>query len=811
MMTARARSLGFVSTLALLAATGAKADDPPATPETPTVETPTASAPQVSQAPTKDAGAKDNGVQEEIVVTAQRRTEKLKDVPISISAVSGGELEARRIENYEDIARTVPGVSFNTLQGAEGLDNISIRGVSSTSGSATVGLYIDDVSITVKNFFDGSAQPELFDLDRIEVLRGPQGTLFGASSEGGTIRFITKQPDVDDVSGEVGSELGGTERGGLNYKETGVINVPIVQGLSAFRASVAYRDDSGFIDHFTPTGIDNGNGVNQDRDLTLHLAAKFLFNGGATVITPSVFFQKNDADDDGVFRPDIGLFDTDKEVTEFGHDTLFLPSFTVNQDLGFADFTSVSGYFYRYFRRQQDGTFFNSTVFAEDFLDPILPQFAPQFNSMIANLRSPVKLSDRYGQISQEFRIASKPPQPGDLPLKWVAGLFYSDQQIHETDFQQIPGINTVFQQITGTPINQSLAFQDFAIPGITQLFPDDVDEADQKRYDERQKAVFGQVDYDVFPDLHVSAGTRYLVARDVLNFSSFGFFQIGNISPDNQLTHSYAFTPKVTISYDVDPETNVYTTIAKGFRLGGPQPAPAPFGPQTACAGDFANIGVTSNPSKFGSDKLLTYEVGTKNRLFDNELSLDAAGYYSQYDDIQQQIFLPTCGFFFTDNVGNGAIYGGEVEANYRPRWVPGLTLGLSGAYTHAAVTASSDLLTVQPGERLIDVPYDNYTANAEYVYPITDSLNLGFHVDYDFTGKSNGSFLRDQSSFYNPAYDTVNASIGLESDRYEFTLFAKNLFDNTQIIQRPELNTVIEAFALRPLTVGLGFKYLF
>jgi outer membrane receptor protein involved in Fe transport len=779
-----------------------------------------AEAQQVSTGP-ETAAAPNPAQVEDIVVTAEKRTEKLKDVPISISAISGNDLQERQIQDYEDISRVVPGVSFNSLAGSPGLDNIVIRGVSSTSGSATVGLYIDDVSITVKNFFDGSPQPQLFDLDRVEVLRGPQGTLFGASSEGGTIRFVTKAPDLDDFSAEIGSELGGTVHGGLNYKDTGIVNEPIVPGQSAIRASISYTDDSGFIDHFNAAGINDSNGINQNRDLSFRMTGKFLL-GANTVITPGIFYQRNDADDNGVFRPDIGLFDTNKPVDEFGHDTLFLPSLTINHDLGFADLTSVTGYFYRYFLRQQDGTFFNSTVFGEDFLDPLFPQaqqlnpaltqqqFQNQNDNIIANLRSPVRLSNRYDQISQEFRLASKPPGEGDLPLKWVAGVYYSDQHISETDFQQIPGINNVFQQLNGFPLND-LAPPLVGLPAGTQLFPDDIDEFDEKKYDERQGSVFGQLDYDILPNLHAGFGARYLEARDVLNFSSIGFFQIGNISPDNALVHSYAFTPKFTLSYDIDPQSTVYTSAAKGFRLGGPQPAPAPFGPQTACAGDFANIGVTSNPTKFASDKLWTYEVGSKNRLDDNQISLDVSGYYSQYDNIQQQIFLPTCGFFFTDNVGNGAIYGGEAEASYRPRWVPGLTLGLNASYTHAAVTQSSDLLTVQPGERLLDVPYDTLSALVQYNTPITADLNLTAHLDYDFTGPSNGSFLRSQSSFYNPAYGVVNFSLGIVADRYEVTLFAKNLLNNDQIIQRPEINTIIEAYTLRPLTVGLGAKYRF
>ena len=225
---------------------------------------------------------------------------------------------------------------------------------------------------------------------------------------------------------------------------------------------------------------------------------------------------------------------------------MFLPSLTVDHDLGFADLTSVTGYFWRDFARQQDGTYYNSTLFAEAFLDPVLslfpggvdpnhPGFKPNVaadDSVIANLRSPVRYTTRYSQISQEFRLASHKPEEGELPVKWVVGLYYSQQWIHNTNFQQIPGLNAAFKGIYGVPLEKSPINDAFGGPGITKLFPDDVDEADEKLYNERQYAIFGQADYDILPELHAAVGARYLYARDVVNFTTYGFYQIGNFSP---------------------------------------------------------------------------------------------------------------------------------------------------------------------------------------------------------------------------------------------------------------------------------------
>src|SRR5271154_4768840 len=188
----------------------------------------------------------------EIIVTSQKRTEDVKDIPISVSAISGAQLLEYHIANYDDITRTVPGVSFQAGAGP-GLDNIEIRGVSSTSGSATVGIYIDEVSVTTKNLFDGAVQPKLFDLDRVEVLRGPQGTLYGASSMGGTIRFITKQPDLNDFSATVSTDLSVTHHGGFNNDEYGILNIPVVPGVFALRLGVDLADESGYVDNYKAT------------------------------------------------------------------------------------------------------------------------------------------------------------------------------------------------------------------------------------------------------------------------------------------------------------------------------------------------------------------------------------------------------------------------------------------------------------------------------------------------------------------------------------------------------------------------------
>lgn len=808
---------------------------------------------------------------QEIVVTANKRTEDIKDVPISITAINGNELQERRIQDYDDISRAVPGVNFNSLAGSEGMTNIEIRGVSSTAGSATVGLYIDDVSITTKNFYDGAVQPRLFDLERLEVLRGPQGTLYGDSSEGGTIRFITKQPDLSEWSGNFTSDYSQTEHGGGNYFEGLVFNAPLVSDVFAVHGSVGFTSNSGFIDHYsnpaqssattlsqvTPYFELEKRGVNDENIFVTRLNSLISVSDSLR-IAPNFFYQRYQYGDNDAFYPPGELSSTDpagppipslwiqdKEVAEPGLDTLILPSITINDRLGFADLTSVTGLFEREYARQEDGTFYNSTAFAgligngSNLPSPVscpapgpgvitYPNGSPncdqpyigQVDSIIANLPSPVHFKTHYGQFSQELRFSSP---AGSSALKWVGGLYYENSWIHNTNFQQIPGINTAFEKIFGVPMEQTYVNTLYGPPaaGFSLLFPDDIDESDNRTYSEKQYAAFGQLDYEFLPHLRGTLGGRYAIAREDFHSTEIGFYQIPNISPYYQSGKFDAFTPKLSLSYDVTPQSNVYASAAKGFRLGGPT-GPIPFGGLNGgvCGPDLAYYGLHSGPTKFDSDSLWTYELGSKNRLDDNRLSVDAAVYTTNWKDIQQQFYLPTCGYYFTANAGDARIYGGELEINYRV--FSHLTLGVTGDLQHAYISSSVDPKLATVGASLIDVPKDNADVSAVYNAGIGAENSLVARADYSYTGSSYGSYAAENyndflggytpnPNYHNPAYGVLNASVGVIGRIFEVTAYAKNLGNDRKIIQQPEINTVFEGYTVRPRTVGILAKVRF
>ncbi len=754
-----------------------------------------------------------------VVVTAQRRTENIKDVPISISALSGDELAAQRITNVEDISRAVPGISFNSWGGTEELTNIVIRGVSSTSGSATVGLYLDDVSITTKNFFDpGSAQPRLSDLDRIEVLRGPQGTLWGDSSEGGTVRYLTEKPNLHEFSSTVTSDVSDTRHGGTNYAASAVINVPIQDGVFAVRGSAGYSHDSGYIDNYTQAGALARKGVNTDGTLTLHLVGK-LVAGSDLTITPALFYQRDVAGDNSAFyinqAPNStfvpGLWQQSKRVNEFGTDTVWLPSLTVSKGLGFADLTSVTGLYVRQYDRQEDGTFYNSYLFATAFLDT-LPAFAGNAavnDSVIGNLRSPVEFSTHYRQISQEVRLSSLPEDRARTHLQWVGGVYYADQWIHNTNFQQIPGIDATFKGIYGTTLENNPAFSSvYPLDGASQYFPNSIDESDNRTYREQQYAVFGQADYDVLATLHAGLGARYATSRENYDSTEIGFYQIGNISPYYQTASYQAFTPKATLTLDATDNSTIYASVGKGFRLGGPT-GPIVFGPQSVCAGDFAAINQTTQPTKFGSDSLWTYEFGSKGSIANNRINFNVAAFVTEWSNIQQSLYLPTCGYYFTANVGNAKIYGAELEASYRP--VNSLKLALTAGAQHAVITSTNNPIDVPLGSRLIDVPNGTYTASVSHNAPLNGEYTLRSRADYAWTGHSYGSYQASNANYFNPSYGVLNASLTLAASKYEVSLYAKNLANDQKIIQSPQINTVVEGYTVRPRTIGLTGRYFF
>jgi iron complex outermembrane recepter protein len=763
---------------------------------------------------------------QEIIVTAEKRTENLKDVPSNVSVLSQDELLEHNVTSAEDITRTVPSISFNT--GGSGLGvgvgetNIEIRGVSSSSGAATVGVYFDDVSVTVDNKNGiGAPAPMMFDLSRIEVLRGPQGTLFGASSEGGTVRYIFNTAKLNETSGQVAGEMSGTDHGGFNYQTTLVANLPLIADKAAVRVDVGYISQNGWIDNYSLDGALQKSGVNSNQTHFFRIAGTIQPTDSIT-LTPQVIYQQVHSDDSPVFYlkdeayyeansafvppplPTDGLYHQHKQVAEPSTDTVVIPSLTGTFNFDSSDLTSVTSYYYRDYERTSDGTTFDSFIIAVDFLG------RPPTDRVLATLPSPVDQPVTYRTFSQEVRLASHAPASGELPLTWVAGLYYSDQSAVYSNYDSIPGLSTAFANAYGYGINS--AQSPIGDPAIPNLYAHDYVYTENGRYDTKQYAIFGQAGYAIFERLHASLGLRGTYADSTTAVTQGGLFALGNLTPFAKNDHFSSTTPKFSLVYDLDATSTVYASVGEGFRLGGELYTPLPTGSNNICSADYATFGLSNSPaSSFGSDHLWSYEIGTKGRALDNSLSFDVAGYYLNWTNLQQAIYLPTCGYYDTVNIGNAESYGAEVEARYKLKAVPGLVLGLTGGTNHATITSSNNLLTARPGQHILYTPRWSATASIDYQQHIAGNVDGFSSWDYDFTGTSNGSYLVTNPNYNNPEYAVMNLTVGTRFGNWELAIFAKNLLNDHTIIQSPTVNSLVEGYAVQPLTAGIRFQRKF
>lgn len=727
-------------------------------------------------------------------MTSQKRTENLRAVPQSISVITGVQLEEQHITDYADLGRTIPGLSF-TNSGGPGLSNLEIRGVSSTIGASTVSIYLDDAPITIRNnsFYAGQPEPHLFDLAQSEVLRGPQGTLYGAGAMGGTIRLISNPVNLTDFSEDAYGELSGTEHGGVNYVARGVLNIPIVDDKLGLRIGGETTQDSGFVDHANLNGVIDRSGINTDRADTVKASLLFDATDDLT-ITANARFQRTHLDDTALVDLATPNYTINKLVPEGGTDSMAVSSVKINYDFDWADLTSVSSYAWRHFPRTTDGTYFNS-VFVGYFVDTPPPNGLGLVGLdgnpdgyKLAALPGPVYNSQNTRQPTEEIRLVSKPYDPNaDLPITWIVGLYYSDSKNLGTSAQYIPGFNKTFESTYG-----------FDPATLFGPIPNDLFYAFVNRLDDREYAGFGEVSYYILPELKFTAGLRYLYGRDSATNVSSGFFASTPFSSGN--AKGYAATPKFSLSYDIDENVTAYATAGKGFRLGGIN-APVPA---AQCAVDLSAFGIAAAPSTYQPDKLWNYEVGAKGRFFDNQLSINGAAYDIEWDKILLDVPLPTCGFDFFANVGHAESYG--FEADILQKVGPALTLGLSGDYDHDTFTQGVPSLGINPGNIVPGVPLWTINLSADYEHDFAGDLTGYVRANWQFIGSSHGTFVQSNSDYQRPAYNLLGISIGAVVDSWDISLFVKNLLNENKIIQRPSDNYVAEGYTPTPRIIGLA-----
>jgi iron complex outermembrane receptor protein len=522
-----------------------------------------------------------------VVVTAQKRTENLTKVPASISVLSGAALQEQHIDNFQDITRDIPGVSFgagSTVSGGPvgpGTTNINIRGISSVSGSSTVSVYLDELSITQGNLYDGSAEPKFLDFDRVEVLRGPQGTLFGASSMGGNLRFISNKPDLNNYSGNLNLDLSGTDHGGVNYSTDATVNVPVVPGKWALRFSAQSGYNSGYINNYSPTTGDLlHSGTNTERWTAFRFSSKYQFSDDLSA-TLAVFYQHDHTADTPIFYTQLGTFNQDKTVIEPTTDNVFIPSLTIEDDFDAFTLTSVTGYFQRGFSFQDDGTVFNSLAISQFFLDPaggVYTAHQKQNDDILGTLPSQVHRNDRTWQGSEEIRATSKDATLFGNELNWITGFYFESQRQARDDIEPEPGFQATFKKIYGFSVQDSVIGNAAEHASARQRQPAGHLISGRSRLRRqpvaRPAAICrlraGRLQHPAGPEGDRRAALRVRNAKLLPQQRGHSVLR-QRLSVHHRTPTPMPSRPNSHLSYDVNDEATVYTTIAKGFRLGGP------------------------------------------------------------------------------------------------------------------------------------------------------------------------------------------------------------------------------------------------
>jgi outer membrane receptor protein involved in Fe transport len=684
--------------------------------------------------------AASQGLLEEVVVTAEKRTERLQDVPLSIVALTGADLQNSGAITMQDIGREVPGLSIVSL--APGQNTLIIRGISSTGGTApTVGFYIDDTPISVANHLRGETDPVLFDLDRVEVLRGPQGTLYGASSEGGTVRYITKQPDTQAFAASVKQTVSYTENGGPNTETDGLVNIP-VSSTVAVRASAVYRWYDGYIDRYPIAatdilGIGQGpvtKNVNTEQTTAANLAVAFKPTD-SLVITPQVMYQRIQLG--GAFAIDVppGSFnnpiqtrDTDEPSTmQFSLVTL-----PVHLDLGPVALVSSTAY--------NDGSYAS----AEDNSKANYYYLGPSPQSYI--------FPGAYWTIQKTRVFTEELRASGTVgPVDGLVGFYYS----HERDFSYGDWpISAAYNAAFGTPFGSEPWF--FAGGSWSTL---------------KQNAVFAQFTVHLFDGLEATLGDRIFYLSQPNSATYTGFYN-GGTSTAAGSPKEHGNTPKFGLAYHVTPDAMLYANAAKGFR-----PGNSVFLPQGICDADLAAVGLSSPPTAYTSDSIWDYEFGGKFASKPMRLSFDAALFYIDWKNLQQTIHLPICSFNFTGNFGAAVSKGAEFQVQYGI--TDALRLSLGGAYTQAQLTEVVSGTQGSVGSPLQNVP--KWTGNTSLEYRAEIDKVSGFaRFDMNFSSRQFNNFDPTSNYYATAGYALANFRIGTDSvNQWQSSFFIDNLFN--------------------------------
>ena len=731
---------------------------------------------------------------EEIVVTATKRSSSIQDVPFSINAQSQLDIQRSGATNLEDVARNVAGLMIQNL--GPGQSQVAIRGVSAgqivrdqPGVKEQVGVYLDESVISLSLF---TPDLDLYDLSRVEVLRGPQGTLFGSGSIGGTIRFITNQPNVEDFEGSFEAGLNLIDGGGEGGSLKGMVNVPFGDGVAALRAVAYHTEYGGYIDALREDGSIDEN-VNSGNRTGGRIALSFMPSDSVT-ITPRIIYQEIDTDGSNrqeVFNlyanafTDADAVDGRAPVTlgprqqflllrEGFEDQTLIADMTMEIGLDGVDITSVTSYTDRDILVSRDASALTGSV-SVDLGFPTEAVLLP------SNLRDTTIVES----FTQEVRLSSN----GDGPLQWVVGGFYSKTDRDYQQFLPTPGYDAFVDDALG---------EGTAAATSAGVGPVDSPFYSELSYSLEQVALFAEATFDVSEDFHVTAGGRYYDTSEDRLATQVGLFGNGIINEPGT-TEDDGFTPRVLASYDVNEEVTVNAQVSKGYRLGGIND---PLNTALCSAEDLALFG---DFQEYGPETLWNYEAGVK--VNTGKVQFNASAFYADISNLQVTLDAGSCSSRVSFNVPEAHSTGVEMEL--KARLSENLDINLAGSVIDSTfdttVEAGGTVFGgVRDGNRLASTPKFNFGGTATYSFPFDvagDGAEGYFSVTFQhrssiFTQPTDqeagaGSFTSglpfggasgDDVTTVDlelDAYSTLNLSFGVQMEEWEVVAYINNVTD--------------------------------
>jgi outer membrane receptor protein involved in Fe transport len=696
-----------------------------------------------------------------VVVTAQKRTERLQDVPVAVSAVSGETLEAVHATSLADYAAYIPSLQVISFLGQPGQVNLALRGITtgSTAANQSVAIYVDDVPVGSSSIYAGGGSSGIdllpYDVERIEVLEGPQGTLYGASALGGLLKYVTRDPDLQRTQFRVGLDASGVFNGTkVGYGGRASLNAPLITDVLGFSLSVSHIYTPGYIDNVA-TGKRSFNSGVQDTAraallwaptprFSLELSAIYNrapFNGTGAV-------SVNSAPD----QPVLGRYDSTDVEPDSNNVTTQLYAARLRYDLGWAGLTSVSSYSRMISLSEADG----SAI------------FYPIFGVNAAfTTRSDVK------KVTQEVRLAS----PSHQSLDWVTGIFFTgeDATAGQTGLALTPGTN-----------EPDPVFNPLIVTDEPSHF--------------REVAAFGNATYHFGPAWDFSAGLRWSRNEQSVQESAYGSL-FGVPASDPAVTpypdvKQDKTTWSVSSGYHLTPDHMLYARIATGYRPGG------------------ANKIAPDAPPTFGPDTTTNYELGLKSEWWQKRLLFNLTGFYIDWKDTQVTGVTPLY-LTYISNAGAAVSKGAELTTRLMP--LRGLTLGLNATYTDAYLTVDAPAMGGLAGDPLPSTPKLSGSLTLEYEFRMAQDLNGLFDAVTRYVGPRNTAFPGEPSvngNYRLASYGTLDLSAGVSREAWSARLFVRNVANRYAYLfvvppggeEAPSSNVI-----LQPRTYGLSIDARF